>query len=126
MPSIAPRPCTWPGCGRLVPGGGPCEEHRRAQDRRRGKTAERGYDAAWRRAREAKLATDPICEIRTHCLGAVATEVDHIVPIEQAPELRLVWSNLQSACKPCNVAKAHRKPQKTADFGPESSRFVAL
>ena len=56
-----------------------------------------------------KLAADPFCQIETHCKGMmpdnVATEVDHIIPIRQRPDLRLVWSNLQSACRACHSAK---------------------
>jgi 5-methylcytosine-specific restriction endonuclease McrA len=48
------RPCSIPGCPELTPGG-PCERHRRAQqreqDERRGTSAERGYDANHRRLR---------------------------------------------------------------------------
>jgi 5-methylcytosine-specific restriction protein A len=104
----------------------PCARHRRQADARRGKTAARGYDAAHRALRAARLAANPICQIQTHCLGAVATELDHIVPIERAPELRLVWENTQSACKACNAAKAQRKMPKTADLAAESARFVGV
>src|ERR1051326_279119 len=86
-----------------------------AADRARGKTAARGYDGAHRKLRAAKLAADPICQIQTHCQGAVATEIDHIIEIEQRPDLRLDWSNIQSSCKACNVAKRNRKASKTGD-----------
>jgi 5-methylcytosine-specific restriction protein A len=125
MPDLAVRPCLG-RCGRLVPNGGYCSICRKTEDRRRGTTAERGYANGWPRVRAAKLAIDPVCQIRTHCQGAAATEVDHIVPIEQAPYLRLEWSNLQSACKPCNVAKSHQIGAKTTDLHEDSSRFAAL
>jgi hypothetical protein len=48
------RPCSSPGCPELTPGG-PCEQHRRARqrrhDERRGTSTERGYDADHRRLR---------------------------------------------------------------------------
>lgn len=97
--------CSYPGC-RVLVANGRCAGHAYAPERP--KTAARGYDADWRKLRALKLATDPFCQIRTHCQGAPATEVDHIVPIALRPDLRLVWSNLQSACKPCNAAKRDR------------------
>jgi 5-methylcytosine-specific restriction protein A len=104
-------PC--PGrCGKLTPGGR-CAECKaageKARDERRGKTAERGYDARWRRLRELKLRTDPVCQIQTHCTDALAVEVDHRIAISRCPELRLDWFNLQSTCRACHVAKTKRE-----------------
>jgi 5-methylcytosine-specific restriction protein A len=77
----------------------------------RDKTAERGYDADWRRVRLAVLARDQyLCQIRTHCGGELATEVDHIRPVSEYPEGRLDPENLQAACKSCNSAKGARFP----------------
>ena len=102
------RPCSIPGCPELT-SGGPCAAHRRVRDVLRGKTAERGYDAVWRRLRTAKLAADPFCELMILCEGRIATEVHHVHPIRTHPELRLEWSNLQSACKPCHSAETMRE-----------------
>lgn len=78
----------------------------RLNDRRRGTSASRGYDAAWRRLREAKKRDEPLCR---RCLerGIVREMdlVDHIVPIEVAPERRLDWDNLQSMCTDCHAVK---------------------
>jgi 5-methylcytosine-specific restriction protein A len=107
-----PRPCSAPGCPTQT-ANARCETHghahQREVDARRGTSAERGYDATWRRLRLAKLSNDPVCQIRTHCQGAVATEVDHRIPIRQRPEGRLDWDNLQSGCKPCHSAKILRE-----------------
>lgn len=114
MPALPKRPCAYPGgCTELVESGC-CAKHQRAADRARGTTAERGYAKGWPRVRSAKLAADPFCQIRTHCQGAMATEVDHIVPISERPDLRLEWSNLQSSCKACNVAKRNRRAREFA------------
>jgi 5-methylcytosine-specific restriction protein A len=126
MAELAPRPCTWPGCGELVAAGGACPLHRQAQERRRGKTAERGYDGDHRRLRAAVLGEFPVCQLRIVCDGAVATDLDHIIPIERRPDLRLERSNVQSSCGPCNVAKAHRKARKSAVLGGESRVFVSV
>lgn len=61
-----------------------------------------------------KLAANPFCEIGTHCAKLpitkrLANEVDHITPIREKPELRMVWTNLQSACKSCHSAKTMRE-----------------
>ncbi len=50
-----------------------------------------------------KLKTDPLCEFHKERGETVlATVVHHIKPIAEAPELRLVWSNLCSLCKDCH------------------------
>ena len=106
MPTLARKVCCC--CGQLVCAGSRCVDRARRVERLRGTTAQRGYADGWPKVRRAKLADSPVCEIRLCCAGAVATEVDHRVPIAIAPELRLEWSNLQSACKPCNSAKARQ------------------
>jgi len=108
MPSLAQRPCSEPGCSTLV-SSGRCIKHTRVQELRRGTTTERGYGTDWQKLRAIKIEQDPLCQIKTHCDGTVATEVDHIIPIEDRPDLRLEWSNLQSACKACNSAKRDRE-----------------
>jgi len=74
----------------------------------RGTAPQRGYDHRWRKLRNAKLAYDPLCEV---CMAMGYTEpaqdVDHIVPIEERPDLRLSWDNLRSMCRPCHNAKTH-------------------
>jgi 5-methylcytosine-specific restriction enzyme A len=100
MPAAALRPCLRPGCGALV-NSGYCHAHKPKER----KTSEKGLGADWRKLRALKLATHPICQIRIRCQGDVATEVDHIIPRCTRPDLRLEWSNLQSACRACNQAK---------------------
>jgi len=108
MPNLALHPCLGM-CGRLLPSGTPyCAVCGRTKELRRGKTAERGYDSAHRRLRLAVLAEFPICQLRLVCQGTVATDLDHIIPISRRPDLRLVRSNVQSSCQPCNVAKRDR------------------
>ena len=63
----------------------------------------RGYGRDWQALRLRKIKTDPLCE---DCLERGRTtlteEVHHIRSIREAPELRLVWSNLRSLCKDCH------------------------
>ena len=118
MHTLPKRPCSAPGCPELVSGTSRCPKHQKARqrqhDERRGSPSKRGYDAAWRGLRKLKLLADPFCQICTHCADKplcehVATEVDHIIPIAERPDLRLEWSNLQSACRACHSAKTMRE-----------------
>ena len=116
MPVGVLRPCAAPGCAALVERGY-CRAHRWVIDARRGSPSARGYDRTWQRLRKLKLAANPLCEIGTHCANLpitrrLATEVDHIIPIRDRPDLRLVWSNLQSACHRCHSAKTLAEIQK--------------
>lgn len=104
MPIVIP--CSQPGCAALAHYRGRCELHARNWEQRRGTTTQRGYDGAWQRLRRMVLADEPLCR---HCAAAdritIATEVDHIVPLDSAPHLRLERSNLQPLCHPCHDAK---------------------
>jgi len=116
MPDAPVRPCQQPGCTAYAQQRGRCAEHAAKAERARGTTKERGYAGDWPTVRKRVLARDGYeCQIQTHCgrgvgrqFGDTATEVDHIEPIDKHPELRLVMTNLQASCKPCNAAKGGR------------------
>ena len=64
----------------------------------------------WRKLRRLALIRDGyLCQ---DCLAAgkitQATEVHHVVPITDAPELALELSNLRSLCWSCHEATKHR------------------
>jgi len=111
MPRRPPSYCTYPGCKALV-AKGRCPEHRtdwqqqrqrRQQDRDRGTRTQRGYDADWQALRLAHLADEPLCRFcRERGITKPAEVVDHIIPISERPDLRLVRSNLRSLCKTCH------------------------
>lgn len=65
---------------------------------RRESRHDRGYDHKWDRLRDRFIRQNPYCRFSEQegRESVLATTVDHIIPIEEAPELRLVWSNLQS------------------------------
>lgn len=67
--------------------------------------ARRGYDRKWRRYRLLFLAQHPMC---VECL-AVATEVDHIIPIIGQHDPKF-WdeANHQALCHRCHSAKTLR------------------
>ena len=70
----------------------------------RGTRKERGYDEDWLRLRSRYLAAKPTCN---DC-RRLATEVHHIKPIRDYPELRLVWENLMGLCKSCHSKRTAR------------------
>ena len=61
-------------------------------------SAERGYDASWRRLRNTFLSFYPLCQ---KC-GLIASVVHHIKPIKTHPDLRLDWDNLMPMCRECH------------------------
>lgn len=75
-------------------------------DQTRAKSNVRGYDSAWRRFRLVYLKRNPLCR---HCKhrGEVrsSTEVDHIIPLQEAPHLKFDEANLQPLCKSCHSVK---------------------
>ena len=96
----------------------------RRPDRERGSAAERGYDRTWRRLRLVVLAAEPLCRF-CQAAGQVtaAAVVDHIEPVRQRPELRLVRSNLRALCKPCHDAHTARQTGRTPAWaGPGRGR----
>ena len=100
------RPCRHPACRLLTDHkSGFCyPKHykpiNKAYEKQRGSSSDRGYDASWRRVRKAKLNTDDLCE-RDRC-GRIATTVHHKIPIEEWPEGRLRFDNLESLCRDCH------------------------
>jgi len=97
MPTSAPK--------HRPPGQKTAKQRSVAFDRQRASATNRGYDADWRRLRDAKLAANPLCECEDCARDkrvTVAQVVDHIQPIAERPELRLAWSNLRSMAKTCH------------------------
>jgi hypothetical protein len=103
---MARRPCIEAHCQRLaLPGKARCSSHNaersRARDRRRGTRQQRGYDAAYERARAALLASGPACR----WCGAPATTADHYPPLATGH-----WSgSYLPACRRCNNANVAAK-----------------
>src|SRR5262249_12696601 len=66
----------------------------------------RPYDYRWKKVRLRILARDGY---QCYVLGCTipATQVDHIVPVTEAPHLRLEPSNLRSSCAKHNAGRAN-------------------
>lgn len=105
-PSSPATICAYPGCNTLVISGR-CARHRSIEERPSAR--ERGYDAEWRKFSADYLRRYPICACRTHCHGALANQVDHVVPLAVAPHRKYDFSNLRPICKSCHAAKSARE-----------------
>jgi 5-methylcytosine-specific restriction protein A len=82
---------------------------RKALDQARRTSAERGYDARWRRVRLVFLREHPLCTdpFGDHDGRATAAEcVDHIVAAKGDMELFWDEGNWQPLCLRCNSKKA--------------------
>lgn len=95
-------PCRQPGCPELVPSGY-CAEHGREVEavyRQRG-SRDLYRSKRWRVLARRVLREQSLCA--TFC-GELATEVDHIVPVEDGGAM---WdrNNLQGLCKSCHSSK---------------------
>lgn len=67
------------------------------------------YDGHWRKVRRQILERDGyLCKIEAPgCLGK-ATEVDHVVPVDDGG-LLFEPSNLRACCHPCNMSRQRRR-----------------
>lgn len=113
MPKKLPSPCSYPMCPELTTERF-CSTHKKdyakRRDQYRGSSAERGYDARWRKARRWFLARNPLCMDCNHQgLLKEATVVDHITP--HKGNHRLFWDedNWQPLCKKHHDQKTVRE-----------------
>ena len=93
LPSICPEPTCVVIC---EPPSERCDDHPAP---RRPSSQRRGYGRAWRIVRALQLNAHPKC---ARC-GAVATDVDHIIPKSAGGTNK--WANLQSLCHSCHSSK---------------------
>lgn len=81
----------------------PPVERKRFAERERGTPSSRGYDRDWQKLRLVILQRDPLC---VFCFAqnklTETTQVDHIRPITERPDLRLDPSNLRGLCDTCH------------------------
>ena len=61
--------------------------------------------AAWRKLRGMFIRTNPVCIV----CGRTGAVVDHIVRVNDNPDLALAWDNLQTMCHPCHNSKSGRE-----------------
>lgn len=106
MPVAAPRPCTYPGCGALVrDGSGRCTRHPKPSWAKKPTASKRTRGRALQRLRAELFERQPLCaDCRRNGRVTLATERDHIVPLEEGGED--VESNVQGLCADCHDAKS--------------------
>jgi 5-methylcytosine-specific restriction protein A len=106
MPNSPLRPCANPGRPTLATSGR-CELHRKAKEKTRGTTKQRGYAGDWQRRRLAILQRDH--GLYQQCLREGLTksadEVDHIVPLNRGGNY--TDANLESLCHRCHSTKTY-------------------
>lgn len=80
--------------------------HTVTADHVRGTSTARGYNYRWQKYRAGFLARNPLC-LECKALGRVtlATDVDHIKPVRDAPELFWDPTNHQPLCGTCHKRK---------------------
>jgi len=108
MPYKPKKPCTHPGCSKLVSGRF-CDNHAKQDAReyeryRRNPATRKRYGRAWKRIRDRYIAKHPLCE-QCEEFGQLtpAQEVHHIVPLSEGGTHD--ESNLMSLCTACHSGK---------------------
>lgn len=72
--------------------------------------AERGYDSKWSRLSARFAKQNPFCRFCAQDgMETIFGEArDHIIPVKERPDLRLVWKNVQSLCNRCHNGAKRR------------------
>jgi 5-methylcytosine-specific restriction protein A len=105
-----PHLCREPNCPNVIIGTGFCAEHRRG----RATSGTAGYDAKWRRIRDAYAAEHPACEYvmpNGHRCGEPMADVHHVDHARPGDPTFYDWQNLQAVCRRHHrlITTAHAK-----------------
>jgi 5-methylcytosine-specific restriction protein A len=106
MPKSPPRPCTKPGCGRLVhDGSGRCEAHPKPAWSKPETATKRTTGRKLQTMRAQLFTANPLC-VMCEAEGRVteATQRDHIVPLAEGGADD--ESNVQGLCRECHDIKS--------------------
>lgn len=97
------RLCLTPSCPNPATYRGRCSTCSRPRERATHPNRHIYASKRWQLLRRRVLFNQPLC-----ACGAIATDVDHIVPIEQGG-LPYTMSNLQPMCHSCHATKTNRE-----------------
>lgn len=108
MARTAPRPCTAPGCGKLVhDGSGRCEAHKLPAWGKRANVAKRITGRRLQAMRKELFEREPLCRacrLKPHPMFTVATQRDHIRSLEEGGTD--TDDNVQPLCHDCHREKS--------------------
>lgn len=97
------RLCLEPRCASPATYRGRCQRHSREREAATHRNKQLYSSRKWQNTRLLQLHLHPLCEC-----GQIATDVDHIVPVERGGE-RWEFTNLQSMCHSCHSVKTRRE-----------------
>ena len=108
MPYKPDKPCSYPGCPKLVPAGQTyCDEQTKKRSREyerydRDPATRKRYGKQWRKIRGRYIKSHPYCQICFETKGIITPveEVHHIKPLSEGGTND--FSNLMSLCKSCH------------------------
>ena len=106
MPTAAPKPCSHPGCGKLVrDGSNRCEAHKRPDWRKKPEATKRMTGRKLQAARKALFQANPLC-VLCEAKGTIRPAVhrDHIVPLSEGGLDEP--GNTQGLCAECHEGKS--------------------
>jgi 5-methylcytosine-specific restriction protein A len=105
----AKRPCSYPGCSKLVDKGY-CDKHKK-QKENRGTAHQRGYNYRWSKYSKAFLSRpeNVFCKLQLEGCTNIAQCVDHVIAVDGANDSNF-WdvNNHQPACLHCNTLKGRK------------------
>lgn len=106
MPSAAPKPCSYVGCGVLVRDGtSRCQQHQRPAWAKKPDAPRRTAGRRLQAQRAALFARQPLCvECERRGMVVLATQRDHIVPLAEGGTDD--EDNVQGLCRPCHQSKS--------------------